>query len=123
MRIVHVYKDYFPPSFGGMEQVVARMARQQARDGHEVTILASSPGRRRTTRDDIDGVHVIRCAEFGRVTSAPRMVSQGSPARRAMLTISATLPFDRVARMYFFFMRWSPGTESGHGSRRQTWRL
>ena len=71
MKIVHIYKDYFPPSYGGMEQVIARMARQQVRDGHDVTILASASGLRSTVRETIDGVRVIRCAEFGRVASAP----------------------------------------------------
>lgn len=71
MRIVHVYKDYFPPSYGGMEQIIARIAQQQVRDGHDVTVLVSAPGSRRTVRETLDGVRVIRCAEMGRITSAP----------------------------------------------------
>src|SRR6266446_3372564 len=46
------------------------------------------------------------------------MVSHGSPERLAILTRSATLPLDSVARMYLRLSRVSPGTESGQGSRR-----
>src|SRR5882672_2914061 len=51
------------------------------------------------------------------------MASYGNPARLAMLTMSATLPFDSVAKMYLRFIRSRPGTESGHGSSRCPARL
>src|SRR5712691_8063461 len=51
------------------------------------------------------------------------MVSHGSPERLAILTRSATLPLESVARMYLRLSRVSPGTESGQGSRRCQARL
>src|SRR3546814_18001107 len=46
------------------------------------------------------------------------MVAHGSPACFAMFTISATWPFDIVAKMKRRFSRVSPGTLSGQGSSR-----
>lgn len=71
MRIVHVYKDYHPPVRGGIEQTLERMARAQARDGHEVTVLVSTHGGRRTIRERLEGVSVVRCAEWARALSSP----------------------------------------------------
>src|SRR5262249_36628094 len=53
-----------------------------------------------------------------RATWAPSTASRGSPPYLAMFTISATLPLESVASTNFFLRRVSPGTESGHGSRR-----
>lgn len=71
MRIVHVYKDYHPPVRGGIEQTVERMARAQAAAGHDVSVLVSASGGRRTLREALDGVKVIRVAEWARALSAP----------------------------------------------------
>lgn len=71
MRIVHVYKDYHPPVRGGIEQTVERMARAQSGDGHDVTVLVSASGGRETRRERLDGVRVIRVAEWARAMSAP----------------------------------------------------
>ncbi len=71
MRIVHLYKDYYPPTVGGIEQTVERLATWMARRGAEVTVVTSHP-RSWTTNDEIvDGVRVIRCAESARVWSTP----------------------------------------------------
>lgn len=71
MRIVHVYKDYHPPVRGGIEQTVERMARAQAAAGHHVSVLVSASGGRETVRETLDGVHVVRVAEWARAFSAP----------------------------------------------------
>lgn len=71
MRIVHVYKDYFPPTHGGIEQTIARMAFHQTRAGHSVTVVASAHGERRSRDEVVDGVRVVRCAEWGRALSTP----------------------------------------------------
>lgn len=71
MRIVHLYKDYFPPTLGGIEQSVGRVAVAGARAGHEVTVLTSNAGTRATVREQVDGVRVIRCAEWARALSTP----------------------------------------------------
>ena len=83
MRIVHVYKDYHPPVRGGIEQTVERMARAQAGAGHHVTVLVSASGGRETVRESLEGVHVIRVAEWARALSAP--VCPGFPHELAAL--------------------------------------
>jgi rhamnosyl/mannosyltransferase len=71
MRILHLYKDYHPPVRGGIEQTVELMARHQVRSGHEVTVLTSAHGGRRTLEEMVEGVRVIRVAEWARFASAP----------------------------------------------------
>jgi rhamnosyl/mannosyltransferase len=71
LKIVHIYKDYFPPTVGGIEQTVERMATWQARSGHEVVVLTSAAGGHRTVDEVVNGVRVIRVAEWGRALSAP----------------------------------------------------
>lgn len=83
MKIVHLYKDYYPPVFGGIEQTVSRLARGQAAAGHNATVLCSAHGGRRDVEETIEGVRVIRCAEWARLASAP--VCPGMPGRLARL--------------------------------------
>jgi len=71
MRIIQLYKDYYPPTVGGIEQTVARMSTWLAKQGAEVTVLTSNPGSRRTVTETVDGVRVIRCGEWMRALSAP----------------------------------------------------
>lgn len=83
MKILHLYKDFFPPVRGGIESVVARMAREAVRAGAEVSVLTSAHGARRDSEDRVDGVRVIRCAEWARVASTP--ICPGMPLRLARL--------------------------------------
>lgn len=71
MKIVHVYKDYFPPVHGGIEQTISRLATGQAAAGHDVTVLCSAHGGRVTREERVGGVRVVRVAEWGRALSAP----------------------------------------------------
>lgn len=71
MKIVHVYKDYHPPVRGGIEQTVERIARAQVDEGHEVHVLVSASGGRRTVHETVAGVHVHRVAEWARALSSP----------------------------------------------------
>jgi glycosyltransferase involved in cell wall biosynthesis len=71
MKVVHVYKDYYPPVLGGIETTLSRMARGTAAAGVDVTVLCSAHGGRRTTNEFADGVRVIRCAEWARISSTP----------------------------------------------------
>jgi rhamnosyl/mannosyltransferase len=79
MRIVHVYKDAFPPVRGGVESVMDRMARHAAAVGADVTVLVSAHGERRDSEERVQGVRIVRCAEWARVASAP--LCPGMPAR------------------------------------------
>lgn len=68
-RILHVYKDYYPPVMGGIERTIHLMA-QGTRDEFDVRVLVNSAGRK-TWTEELDGVRVTRVAEWGRVASAP----------------------------------------------------
>lgn len=83
MRIVHVYKDYHPPVRGGIEQTIERMAREQVRAGHHVTVLVSASGGRRSRTESVEGVQVVRVAEFARIWSSP--ICPGFPQALARL--------------------------------------
>ena len=66
MKILHVYKDYFPV-LGGIEKTVRDLAHGQVRAGHEVTVLVTHPAQ--STRREVDeGVRVIRA---GRLLTSP----------------------------------------------------
>jgi glycosyltransferase involved in cell wall biosynthesis len=68
-HILHVYKDYYPPVLGGIESTINLMARGTL-DQYEVSVLACS-GETSRREETIDGVRVVRAAEFGRFASAP----------------------------------------------------
>lgn len=67
MRVVHVFKDYWPPTRGGIEQHVHEVVHGVRMPAAVVT---SSRSRRRIVDDD-DGVPVIRLPEVARPASTP----------------------------------------------------
>jgi glycosyltransferase involved in cell wall biosynthesis len=69
MRVLHVFKDAFPPTYGGVEQHIWDVARSLSPE-IESTVLTSSGSRDRVD-EDIDGVHIVRTAEYGRFFSTP----------------------------------------------------
>jgi rhamnosyl/mannosyltransferase len=81
MRIVHLFKDYYPPVRGGVEITASRMARGAARAGAEVTVITSASGSPLDRVELVDGVRVIRCAEVARIASTP--ICPTMPARLA----------------------------------------
>src|SRR5437762_7785105 len=71
MKVVHVYKDYEPPVFGGIEHTVRLLSEGiAARPGAEVTVVCSS-GSTKTSVEQIGAVRVVRAATFGRISRAP----------------------------------------------------
>lgn len=69
MRILHIYKDYFPV-VGGIENHVKMLAEGQAARGHAVTILVTS--RTRSAHVEmVNGVRVIFASRWFNVSSAP----------------------------------------------------
>jgi glycosyltransferase involved in cell wall biosynthesis len=75
MRILHVYKAYYPV-LGGIENHVKLVAEGQAAAGHDVTVLATAPG----TRTEIEtqaGVRIIKAGRIAEVASTP--LSLGLP--------------------------------------------
>jgi len=75
MKILHVYKDFYPPVNGGMERHIALMCRFQ-REWAEVEALVCSRSLR-TRVVERDGTRVTEVGEWGRFQSAP--VSPGFP--------------------------------------------
>ena len=55
MRILHVYKDYYP-ILGGIENHVRLLAEGQAARGHEVSVLVTNPEGLRTRVAEENGV-------------------------------------------------------------------
>jgi rhamnosyl/mannosyltransferase len=69
LRILHIYKDYFPV-LGGIENHVKVLAEAQAARGHDVTVLVANP-ERRTVIETAHGVRVIKAGRWATVASTP----------------------------------------------------
>ena len=69
MRILHVYKDYYPV-LGGIENHVRSLAEGQAAAGHSVTVLVTSLTRR-TEEAELNGVRVVKAGRLATVASTP----------------------------------------------------
>ncbi len=84
MRILHIYKDYFPV-LGGIENHIRLLAEGQARRGHEVTVLVTNPAPRgwRTAEEPMNGVRVVRAGRLVTVASTPLSLSLFREVRRA----------------------------------------
>jgi len=73
MRILHIYKDYYPV-LGGMENHIKMLAESQVQRGHEVTVLATHPSSK-THIEEMNGVRVIKAGRLATVASAPLSIS------------------------------------------------
>lgn len=75
MRLLQVYKDYWPV-VGGMENHI-RLICRGLRERHPdivPTVLVTNPGSR-TTEEEIDGVRVVKAGRLATVSSAPISLS------------------------------------------------
>jgi len=80
MKAVHVFKDYYPPTTGGIEQHMQVLCAGLARH-IDVRVLVPSRSRRRI-EERCNGVRVIRVPEFGRYSSAPLCPTMPAELRR-----------------------------------------
>ncbi|MCX7919516.1 MAG: glycosyltransferase [bacterium] len=69
MKVVHVYKDYFPPIRGGIENHINLLCQQQ-KQYFQVEVLVANR-KSRTELETIDGITVYKIAQLGRILSAP----------------------------------------------------
>lgn len=102
IRVLHVYKDYYPPVLGGIEKHLNTLARQQVEQGLDVTVLVTNPSpfpRSLCTRvsweyktPSCPGFHLIRAGRLFTVASTPI-----SPAQALW---QARLPAD-VVHLHF----------------------
>lgn len=74
LRILHVYKDYFPV-LGGIENHVRVLAEAQAAMGHQVIVSVCAIGRV-TIIEDLAGVRVVKSGRLTTVASMPISASQ-----------------------------------------------
>jgi len=86
MRILHVYKDYYPV-LGGVENHVRTLAELQAKAGHAVTVLVTNPGRL-APRERVVGVDVVRLPRLATVASTPLSLGFPGAIRRLAPDIS-----------------------------------
>jgi glycosyltransferase involved in cell wall biosynthesis len=80
MRILHIYKDYFPV-LGGIENHVRILAEAGVARGHDVTVLVTSRDRQ-AQRATLNGVTLIKTARWINVSSAPLSPPMFLEARR-----------------------------------------
>lgn len=80
MKILQVYKDYYPV-VGGMENHIGILARGAAARGAEVTVLVTSPGHR-TEIQELNGVKVIKAGRLAAPASTPISLALLSWMRR-----------------------------------------
>lgn len=73
MKILHIYKNYFP-IIGGIENYIKMLAEAQAATGFDVTVLATSPVLK-TTVENINAVKVIKAASLSTVSRTPLSLS------------------------------------------------
>lgn len=74
MKILHIYKDYYP-ILGGIENYLRWLAEGQAARGHEVMVLVTNPAGMKTVVREENGVRVIRAARLATVASTPLSVA------------------------------------------------
>ncbi|MFQ5343943.1 MAG: glycosyltransferase [Anaerolineae bacterium] len=80
MRILHIYKDYYPV-VGGIENHVRLLAEAQARSGLDVTVLITNRPAR-TTITEMGGVRVIRAGRLAHLASTPLSLAFFAQLRR-----------------------------------------
>ncbi|MBI4789828.1 MAG: glycosyltransferase [Chloroflexi bacterium] len=102
MRILHVYKDYYPV-VGGIENHVKHLAEAQAARGHAVTVLVNSLDRR-TRVETINGVRVIFAARWLTISSTPLGLALPRQVAREMPDITHLhfpYPWGELANYFF----------------------
>ena len=70
MRLVHIYKDYFPV-LGGIENHVRLLAEAQAAHGHDVTVLVTQLQNQKSKIENVNGLRVMKLRRQLNVQSAP----------------------------------------------------
>jgi len=80
MKILHIYKDYYPV-LGGIENYIKVLAEAQLAAGHQVIVLVCDPGPRMKV-EEIEGVRVIKAGRVTTAASMPLSLSQPVALRR-----------------------------------------
>ncbi|MBN1876174.1 MAG: glycosyltransferase [Anaerolineae bacterium] len=80
MKILHIYKDYFPV-LGGIENYIKILAEAHVAAGHQVIALVCDPDPK-TKVTDMNGVKVIKSARLATIASMPISFAQMTHAMR-----------------------------------------
>lgn len=122
MNILYVYKDYYPV-LGGVENHVRTLAEAFAQRGHQVTVLACAPGRK-TVRENIAGVEVIKAGRLATTASMPLSLAQPyhlSRQRPDIVHVHSPYPLGEVANFVFGHGRATVVTHHSDIVRQQGW--
>jgi rhamnosyl/mannosyltransferase len=84
VRIVHIYKDYFP-ILGGIENHIRQLAEAQVARGHDVAVLVTSLNSKYAL-ETLNGVRVTKAPRHLNVQSAPISLDFPNAARRLTST-------------------------------------
>jgi rhamnosyl/mannosyltransferase len=98
LRILHLYKDYYPV-LGGIENHIKVLAEAQAAAGHQVAVLVCDPGPR-TCVEELNGVKVIKAGRLATAASMPLSLSQPVIAARLrpdMVHVHSPYPLGEVS--------------------------
>jgi glycosyltransferase involved in cell wall biosynthesis len=72
MRILHVYKDFYPPVPGGVERYIHDLCRYLRSRGHDARVLITACGiAQGGSEEDRDGIPVKTVRSLGRILSNP----------------------------------------------------
>lgn len=80
MKILHIYNDYYPPVFGGIEKHINTIC-EGLKDRFQMQVLVASR-KPKTISENINEIDIFRVAEFGRIQSAPICPSMPWPLKR-----------------------------------------
>ena len=100
MRVLHVFKDAFPPTYGGVEQHIWEVARS-LHPQFGAGILTSSRSRARVEQE-IEGVRIVRVPEYARFFSTPVTPSWRAELRRSpadVVHVHLPNPFGELAAL------------------------
>jgi len=73
MKILHIYKDYYPV-LGGIENHIRMLAEEQVKRGYRITVLVTNPSFRKKI-EEINGVQVIKAGRLATLASTPLSIS------------------------------------------------
>ena len=90
MKVLHVFKDAYPPTYGGVEQHLWELTQSLAGE-FEFEILTASRSCRRI-EEWVGGVRFVRAPEYGRLLSTPLAPSWWNALRRCPSAIHLHLP-------------------------------
>jgi rhamnosyl/mannosyltransferase len=102
MKILHIYKDYFPV-VGGIENHIKLLAEAQVGRGHNVRVLVTSRDRH-THVEALNGVRVIFASRLATISSAPISLALFDWMRRETADVTHLhfpYPLGEIADLFF----------------------